>query len=397
VATQFSIAPQEKLSLNDTKKGKLFIGIPSEKSFQEKRIALTPESVMVLTSRGHRVLVQTKAGQDSRFTDMDYSEAGAQIVYETKDVFAADIVVKATPPNMIELEHYKPCQTIISPIHLPTLNHEIVEALIQKKIIGLAFEYIKDDSGAFPIVQAMSEIAGNQSITIAADLLSNVNNGLGVMLGGLSGVAPTQVVILGSGTVAEFAARTAIGMGASVKVFDNSLYKLKRLQNNLGQRIFTSVLYPDVLLHELQNADVVIGAVHSQEGRTPVLVSEEMVSKMKPGAVIVDVSIDQGGCFETSEVCTHNNPVFIKYDVVHYCVPNIASRVARTASYAISSVLTPLITKASDYQGIENYIRIAPSARNGVYLFNGAVTNQYIADHFNLRFSDMQILLGGDY
>lgn len=395
--TQFSAAPQEKLSQADTQKGKLFIGIPSEKSFQEKRIGLTPESVSILTHSGHQVVLQSKAGQASHFSDNDYSEAGAQIVYDTKDVFQADIIVKATPPNIAELNHYKSGQTIISPLHLPTLSHELIAALIQKKIIGLAFEYIKDESGVFPIVQAMSEIAGNQAITIASDLLSNSNTGIGIMLGGISGVAPTQVLILGSGTVAEFAARTALGMGATVKIFDNNLYKLKRLQNHLGTRIYTSVLYLDVLQKELENADVVIGAVHSPSGRTPVLVSEEMVAKMKRGAVIIDVSIDQGGCFETSEIGSHDNPIFIKYDVVHYCVPNIAARVARTASYAISSVLMPLLTKTSDCQGIENYVKQSHQASNGLYLFKGAVTNRYLAQHFNQRYSDPAILFGNQY
>lgn len=395
--SQFSLAPEEKLVAIDSKKGKLYIGIPREKSFQEKRISLVPESVSILTSRGHKVIVESRAGEGSRFSDKDYSEAGAQIVYDTKAVFDAEIVVKSAPISEEEIDYCKPGQVVISPIHLPAMKESLLKKMIERKIIGLAFEYISDESNAFPIVRSMSEIAGNQSIHIASELLSSVKNGLGLMLGGISGVAPTKIIILGAGTVAEFAARTALSLGSQVKVFDNSVYKLKRLQNLLGERIYTSVLYPNVLERELQWADVVIGAMHSQEGRSPILITEEMVSGMKAGAVIIDVSIDQGGCFETSEVTTHDNPVFIKYDVIHYCVPNIAARVSRTASYAISSVISPMLIKASESYGMDGLIHASQMTRHSVYLYKGVLTNKHLAERYSLRYTSLDLLLGEIY
>jgi len=392
--SSFSLAPEEKLVRYANKNQQLYIGVPKEKSFQEKRISLTPESVTILTNNGHKVCVETKAGAGAHFTDNDYSEAGAQIVYHAHEVFKADIIVKSAPPSTDEIPYYTPRHVLISPIHLPTLTPKLIKSLSDKQITSLAFEYIKDESNAFPIVRSMSEIAGNQSIAIASELLSNINNGVGVMFGGISGVPPTKVVILGSGTVAEFAARAAIGMGANVMVFDNSIYKLKRLQNILGARLFTSVIYPGILLRELEHADVVIGAVHSQTARTPIMVTDEMVSNMKPGSVIIDVSIDQGGCFDTSEVTTHDRPVFKKYDVVHYCVPNIAARVARTASYAISSVITPILLHASKFLGIENLIKNDPISRHGVVMYKGAITNKHIAERFELRYTELDLLLG---
>ena len=334
----------------------LFIGIPKETSFQENRISLTPEAVSVLVANGHKVVMESKAGEGASYSDRDYSESGAKIVNNKKQVFECDIVVKSAPVCEDELELLKHHQFIISPIHLSAMKKEILEKMMDKKITALSFENLKDDSGHNPIVRSMSEIAGSAVMLIAGQYLSNANNGKGVLVGGISGIPPTKVIIIGAGIVGEQAARTALAMGASVKVFDNSIYRLKRLQNNIGVRLYTSVIEPGILSKQLKTCDVAVGALSSSGGRTPVVVTEEMVSKMRPGSVIVDVSIDHGGCFETSSVTSHKTPVFRKYDVIHYCVPNIPSGFARTASQSISNVLMPLMLEMADDGGFENLV-----------------------------------------
>ncbi|MFN4234366.1 MAG: alanine dehydrogenase [Bacteroidia bacterium] len=393
LARSAAMMPQEEMLEIAKKKGSLFIGIPKETSFQENRVALTPEAVHVLVGNGHEVVIETNAGIASNFQDKDYSEAGARIAYSTEEVYKANVIIKVEPPSLQEIDLMQHRQTIISALQLSTQNAEYVKKLMAKRVTAVAFDFIKDDEGIFPIVRSMSEIAGNTAILIAAEYLSNVNNGQGLMLGGISGVAPTEVVIIGAGTVGQFATRAALGLGASVKIFDNSIYKLRRLQNQLGTRLFTSVLQPNELSKALQNADVVVGAIRAPQGRTPCVVTEQMVSDMKAGSVIVDVSIDQGGCFETSKVTSHTNPVFRKYGVIHYCVPNIASRVARTASYALSNVLTPILLETGEEGGIENFIRKHKGLRSGIYIYNGILTNKYLGETFNIPYKDLDLLI----
>lgn len=257
---------------------------------------------------------------------------------------------------------------------------------------AIAWDYIADEDGVLPIVRSMGEIAGTTSILIAAEYLSN-KKGQGIMLGGITGVPPTQVAIIGAGTVGEFATRAALGLGADVRVFDNSISKLRRLQNSIGHRVSTSTIQPKVLAKALMRADVVIGAVRSLTGRTPCYVSEEMVRNMKAASVIVDVSIDQGGCFETSRITSHDNPSYVEHGVIHYCVPNIASRASRTASHALSNVVTPIAMQVSEEGGIENTIRNHRGIQNGVYLYNGTLTNQYLGESLKLPYKDLKLLL----
>ena len=393
LARSAAMIPQEEMLEIAKKKGSLFIGVPKETSFQENRVALTPEAVHVLVGNGHEVVIETNAGIASNFQDKDYSEAGARIAYSTEEVYKANVIIKVEPPSLQEIEMMQHKQTIISALQLSTQKVEYVKKLMEKRVIAVAFDFIKDDEGIFPIVRSMSEIAGNTAMLIAAEYLSNVNNGQGLMLGGISGVAPTEVVIIGAGTVGQFATRAALGLGASVKIFDNSIYKLRRLQNQLGTRLFTSVLQRTELSKALQNADVVIGAIRAPQGRTPCVVNEQMVSDMKAGSVIVDVSIDQGGCFETSKVTSHTNPIFRKYGVIHYCVPNIPSRVARTASYALSNVLTPIMLEMGEEGGIEKFIRKHKGLRSGVYIYNGILTNKYLGETFNIPYKNLDLLI----
>jgi alanine dehydrogenase len=372
---------------------KLYIGIPNETSYNENRVTLTPESVHVLVNNGHRVVLETKAGEGANYTDHDYSEMGAEIAYDKKQVYECDILVKSAPVGEAECELLKYNQYIISPIHLAVMKREILEKMMEKKITALSFENLKDDSGHNPIVRSMSEIAGSAVMLIAGQYLSNANNGKGVLVGGISGIPPTKVIIIGAGIVGEYAARTALAMGASVKVFDNSIYRLKRVQNNIGVRLWTSVIEPKILSKQLKTCDVAVGALNSTGGRTPIVVTDAMVSNMRPGSVIVDVSIDRGGCFETSEITTQENPVFTKYDVIHYGVPNIPSAFARTASQAISNVLMPLLLETADDGGIENLIWYKINIRSGIYLFRGALTNFYISERFNIKYTDLNLLI----
>ncbi len=393
ISPSFSYVPLEETLEVLPKRKDLFIGIPKETSFQENRVALTPEAVSVLVNNGHDVAVEHGAGEGSFYFDSDYSEAGARIVYDKSEIYKASTIIKSAPISEEELEWLQPNQVIISPIHLPFLKKEMLEQLVSKKIIAIAFDSIKDDSGTYPIVRSMSEIAGSSAILTAAKYLNNVHNGKGILLGGISGVPPAKVLILGAGVVGEFSARTALGLGASVMIFDNSIYRLMRLQNNIGRRCFTSVLEPVTLAEELANTDVVIGALKPVNGITPLVVTEEMVRNMKAGSVIIDVSIDRGGCFETSKVTTHESPIYKKYDVIHYCVPNMASGVSRTASRAISNVLMPVMLQCADMGGFEGLIQAKSGIRNGVYLYKGCVTNAPIARRFGFKYTDLDLLL----
>lgn len=393
ISPSFSYVPLEEALEVIPKRKQLFIGIPKETSFQENRVALTPEAVSVLVNNGHDVAVEHCAGEGSFYFDSDYSEAGARIMYDRAELFKAAILIKSAPISEEEVSLLQPGQVVISPIHLPYLKVQILEQLMQKKIIAIAFESIKDDAGTFPIVRSMSEIAGSSAILTAAKYLSNIHNGKGILLGGISGVPPVRVLIIGAGVVGEFAARTAFGLGASVKIFDNSIYRLMRLQNNIGRRCFTSVLEPVTLADELASADVAVGALKPVNGITPVVVNEEMVKNMKAGSVIIDVSIDRGGCFETSRLTSHENPIFKKYDVIHYCVPNIASSVSRTASRAISNVLMPILLQCADMGGMESLIQAKAGIRNGVYIYKGLVTSAPIAKRFQLKYTDLDLLL----
>ncbi|MBH8557164.1 alanine dehydrogenase [Hymenobacter negativus] len=393
LATSRAYFTQESMLAVETRKRKLFIGMPRETSLQENRLGLTPEAVQHLVSAGHEVVMEAGAGEPSKYADHAYSEAGAQIAYSTEEVFKADILLKVAPPTLEEIELLHPGQTLISALQMGSMTSEYIAALSRKKINAIGFELMKDPSGARPVVRAMSEIAGSTVMLIAAEYLARSNEGKGIILGGITGVPPSQVVILGAGTVAEYAARAATGLGAEVKVFDNHLYKLRRLKHNLGMQLYTSTLDTFALSQQIRRADVVIGALAVEDGRIPFMVPEEMVSSMASGSVIIDVSIDQGGCFETSEMTSHSNPIFRKYDVVHYCVPNIASRVPRTATNALSNIFTPILQEISQHGGINEVLFTNEHFRSGVYIYRGSLTNAMIAKKFNLRYKELGLLI----
>jgi alanine dehydrogenase len=395
IYTPFSakqLLPQEEKLEIGKHKSELFIGIPKETSYQERRICLTPDAVSSLVSHGHRVMIESDAGKNASFTDKEYSDAGAEVTQDTKKVFSCPILLKVEPPTLEEIEMMNLEAILISAIQLKTQKKEYFEALTKKKITSLAFEFIKDSDGSYPAVKSLSEIAGTASVLIAAELMINNNDGKGLLFGNITGVPPTEVVILGAGTVAEYAVRTALSLGANVKVFDNSITKLRRLQNTLNQRIFTSTIHDKALLKALRRCDVAIGALKG-ENRTPIVVTETMVEYMKKGAVIVDVSIDTGGCFETSEITTHEHPTFIKNNVIHYCVPNIPSRYSKTASISISNIITPTLINIAEDGGIETAIRCNKGLKNGIYFYHGILTNKSIADWFQLEHRDINLIV----
>ncbi|MBW6497745.1 MAG: alanine dehydrogenase [Bacteroidales bacterium] len=385
--------PQEEMLEVKKRKNNLVLGVPRETAFQENRVALAPEAVSLLVSNGHRVLVESTAGENAFFPDNEYSEAGGEIVYSPEEVYKANIILKVSPLTDQEMNYLKTGQVIFSALAMPMQKDGYFKALSAKKATAIAFELIRDKTNSFPLVRSMSEIAGNTAILIAAEYLSDRKYGKGRMFGGFSGITPTEVVILGAGSVGEYAVRAAMGLGAMVKVFDNSIYKLRSMQSNLSTRVFTSIIQPKVLLKALKTADVVIGALHSHWGRTPIVVTEEMVGQMKYGSVIVDVSIDQGGCIETSEITNHSEPVFRKLGITHYCVPNIASRVPHTASYAFSNFFAPVLLSIGEKGGLENMLKLDPGVRQGVYMFNGTLTNQYIGEYFNIPYQDIDLLM----
>ncbi|HPW65466.1 MAG TPA: alanine dehydrogenase [Salinivirgaceae bacterium] len=391
--SQNALLPKEEMLEVIREKKQLTIGVPLECENLENRVALAPHAVELLVSNGHTVYIQSTAGDSANFTDIEYSEAGGSITEDVKDIYNSDIVIKVAPPTQEEISLMRGSQILISSLLIGTQEPEYIKALIEKKITAIAFEYLRDKENKFcPVTESMSEISGAASILIAAEYLSNANRGKGEMLGGIAGISPTDVIVLGASTAGECAARTALGLGAVVRVFDHSIYKLRELQYKLGQPIYTSIIQPRVLHKALKIADVAIGALpFSEESRFKV--SLDSITQMKPNSVIVDIGMDHGGCFETSEVTTLETPTFKKFNVIHYCVPNIPSRVSRTASYALSNIFGPLLIDIAEMGGLNHIISENVGFRNGVYLYNGILTKEAIGRKFGLPSRDIDLLL----
>ncbi|BFP43024.1 alanine dehydrogenase [Flavobacteriaceae bacterium GF1] len=386
------LLPQEETLEILKQKGELFIGLPKENQYQEKRICLTPDAVNAITAHGHRVLMESGAGEGANYSDVDYTNAGAEITNDTKKVFSCPLILKVEPPTLSEIDLLNPQATIISALQIKTQTKKYFEQLAKKRITAIAFEYIRDEDGKFPAVRSLSEIAGISSILIASELMAVTNQGNGLMFGNISGVPPVEVVIIGAGTVGEFAARSALGLGANIKIFDNSITKLRNIQTNLKQTVYTSTIQPKNLLKSLKRCDVAIGAVRGKD-RSPIVVSTSMVEHMKKGAVIIDVSIDMGGCFETTEVTDHDQPTVEKYGVIHYGVPNIPSRYPRTSTISISNIFTPYLLKIGEDGGLENSLRFDKGLRNGLYMYHGILTNKSVGDWFGLSYNDINFLI----
>lgn len=392
--SESALFPKECLcKLNHDKKG-LTIGLPKEEYEYEKRLALTPESVQLLVEAGHTVIVESEAGLGINYSDAKFSEAGAVIVQSKAEVFEADIVMKLKPPTPKEVDLLKENATLFSLLQLANYSPKSIEKLLKKRVNAVAYEMMADSKLSFPVVNSISEIEGSAAILIAAELLSNESGGKGILLGGLAGVSPTEVVILGAGIAGSVAARAAVALGASVKVFDNDISKLRDIQRNLGRTLYTSTFHPSVLKNILKSADVVIGTLRFINGSKGFIVTEDYVREMKKGAVIIDLSVDQGGCFETSECdFSKNGSIFEKFGVLHYCVPNISSRVSRTASIALSNIFVPLLLDIGEVGGIIDKIKIDLGFRHGVYVYNGKLVNTPLGHHFNLPAHDIGLFL----
>lgn len=389
------LMPQEEMLEVENKRKSLKIGIPSENHQVESRVTLTPEAVEILTGYGHEVMLESGAGKAANYLDTDYSERGGFICENRQDVFGGcDIILKISPPTEEEIGWMKERQVLLSSFQVFThCNDKYIRSLMRKKVTAIAFEKIQDEHNCYPAVRSMSAIAGTTSMLIAAEYLSNQRGGKGVMLGGLTGITPTEVVILGAGTVAEYAVRAARGVGSEVKVFDHSLHRLRRLQEAVGHMVPTSIFHPKVILKALRSADVVIGAIRMEEGQPEYFITEEMVKEMKKGSVIIDISIDRGGSIETSELRTQVDPVFTKHGVIHYCVPNIPSRVARTASIAVSNVFAPLILGLGELSTFGRHLKENVGLRHGVYIYNGILTNETIGQQLGIPSKDIDLLM----
>lgn len=391
---QISIRTLEKKVVRSRSAVSLKFGLPKELSPDERRICLTPGGVSLLRANGHHVLIEKGAGLEARFSDNEYSEAGAEIVYSAEELYnKSDMIVKIAPPVADEMEWMKPEQILISALHLGNMNRKFLDPLIERGVCCIGYEYMKGDDGEFPIVRMMHEITGTMAVQIAAHYLENSQDGQGIMLGGISGIPPATVVILGAGIIGEYAARTALGYGAQVLVMDTDLGQLRRLENALDRRIITATANHPYLSSALGYADVLIGAALTEGERAPCWVTEPMIATMKNGCVVVDTVIDQGGCIDTSRPTTHSDPVFLKDGVIHYCVPNIPSSVARTATYALNNVLVPYLLAIGDAGGISETLWTNTALRNGTYIYKKHLTKKSLSDQFGISYREIEMLI----
>lgn len=391
---QIGIQTLEKSLLKTQSTRSLKIGLPKETSNDERRVSLTPGGVSVLIANGHEIFIEKNAGIDAHFSDQEYADAGAEIAYSAEELFSqSEMIVKVAPPTLNEQQWMQPNQILVSALHLGHTRYEFLKTLIDKGVCAIGYEFIKGSDGEFPIVRMMHEITGSMAVQISTHYLENLSDGQGIMLGGISGVPPATVVILGAGITGEYAARTALGYGAQVFVLDTDLAALRRLENALDRRIITAAANHHYLTKAMGFADVVIGAVMKEGERAPCWITEEMVQIMKPDSVIVDAVIDQGGCIATSEPTTHSNPVFRKYDVVHYCVPNIPSNVARTATYALNNVLVPYLLDLGDSGTITECLWNNSALRNGTYIYKKHLTKKSLANLFDIPYREIEMLI----
>ena len=385
--------PREELIEKAVSRRQISIGIPHDIHDDEKRVALTPEAVKILTDTGNEVFIQANAGLGAGFPDRDYSDNGAVVADTPQKVYECDIVIKIAPFTEKEAGLLKGNQIVISFMNAATMGEETLSALTRKRVTALAAERIKDNDGILPVVESMSEISGITSVLIASEYLSNTSGGKGVMLGGVTGVTPTEVVIIGANTAGEYAARAALGLGAIVRVFDSSVHRLRLFQDLLGQRLYTSTFHPQVLQKALKSADVLIGALSTDDLRPWFYVSEAMVQGMKRGSVIIDLSVDTGGCVETTEPRAIKDPIYEKHGVLHYSAWNLPSRVPKTASIALSNVFRPLMQDIADSGGITPMLKFNTGLRHGVYIYNGILTNEMLAQKFGMLSKDINLLL----
>ncbi|MEM1096541.1 MAG: alanine dehydrogenase [Bacteroidota bacterium] len=389
-----SLLVQEQAVAVAERTSSLRIGVPREVSNEERRVALAPSGVIALVADGHEVYVEKDAGAQAHLTDAEYADAGATIAPTPEALYAAaDLIVKVGPLTESELDYLQEKQLIISALHLGNASPEFFKRLMDLSITGIGFEFMRDADGTLPIVRMMHEITGSLAVQIAARYLESDEGGMGIMLGGISGIPPATVVILGAGVVGEWAARTALAFGAHVIVLDSDLTALRKLENYLDRRATTAMASPQYIRQAVRSAHVVIGAMMTEGKRSPLLVTEDMVADMRPGSVIVDAVTDQGGCIGTSRPTTHSDPVYRVHDVVHYCVPNMPSNAARTASYALSNVLVPYLMQIASVSNINEALWRNVGLRNGTYVYRRHLTKKSLATLFGMPHRDIELLI----
>ncbi len=386
--------PQELLKELSKVNNRLLIGIPCERVEDERRLALTPEAVDMLTDRGHHVLVETGAGLGINYSDNHYSEAGAEIVATPAEVYQADVILKILPPLAAEVAMMKQRATLFSTVQFNVFSQEAFELMMAKRVTAIAYELLADETQCCPVLNVISEIEGTASISIASELLSNTQGGKGILLGGIPGVSPTEVVIIGAGNAGTVAARAAMALGASVKVFDDDINKLRTIQQVLGQGLFTSTFHPNVLQNAFRSADVVIGAMRYINSRHRYIIAEDMIRTMKRGALVIDLRINQGGCFETTCcLCPSDPAIFEQYGVLHYCKQNISNYVARTTSMALSNIFVPMLFQLGDAGAVQGMVKSDPGFKSGVYMYCGKPVNNYVSNRFGLSSNNIDLYL----
>ncbi|MDF0675323.1 MAG: alanine dehydrogenase [Nitrospira sp.] len=364
----------------------MVIGVPKEIKDHEYRVSLTPEGAATLCQMGHEVWLEPSAGQGSGFSDDEYRKAGATIANSKSEVFKkADLILKVKEPLLCECHLFRPGQVLFTYLHLAALP-DVTKALLSSKITAIAYETTESKDGSLPILKPMSEIAGRMSVQIGARYLETIHGGRGVLLGGVPGVDPGKVVVLGAGVVGSSAIRIAVGMGAQVRVINLDVERLRYLDDQYQGRIITCAVSSATIEEAVCSADLVIGAVLIPGAKAPKVVSRSLVSRMKPGSVIVDVSVDQGGCVETTRPTTHSEPVYVVDRVVHYCVANMPGIVPRTSTYALTNATLPYLLRLAS-EGIEHAIHADPGLAKGVNLKDGKVTHRAVAEAHGLPFT----------
>lgn len=385
-----SLCPQEYLCGISRTSGGLCIGLPAESTDGERRFPLTPEVVDILVSRGNRIIVESNAALPINYSDLHYAEAGAEIVNKKAEVFMADIILKVSTLTDDEAMLIKPGATVISLLQLQYQSLPRLQLLMKKKVTLVAFDQYSDECGSYPFSDAMAEVDGCASVAVATSLLSNVSGGKGMLMGGVSGVPPADVVILGGGLAGCAAARCAIGLGANVKLFDRDISLLRTARLAVSSSLFTSNIHPQVLSNALKSADILIGTSGFEEEK----LSEDYVRKMKKGSILIDLCIESGGCIETSRCETSpRDSVYERFGVLHYCMSSIGSKVARTASMALSNQFVRMFIRLETCASIGNMIKVDEGFRKSIYLFNGKIVNGSVGRRFGVASSDIMLFL----
>jgi alanine dehydrogenase len=371
----------------------MLIGVPREIKVHEYRVGLTPESVQSLVARAHRVIVERDAGAGIDASDAAYRSAGAEIASSAREIFArAELIVKVKEPFAQERALLRPGQALFTYLHLAP-DPQQVRDLVASGAIAIAYETVTSSTGGLPLLAPMSEVAGRMAVQVAAHYLERPSGGRGILISGASGTPPTRILILGAGAVGSNAARIALAMGGDVVVLNRSTEPLRRLESELGARLRTSSATPEDIDREVPQADAVIGAALVPGGLAPKLLARAALAAMKQGAVLVDVSIDQGGCFETSRPTTHADPVYVIDGILHYCVANMPGAVPRTSTYALNRATLPFVQELAE-RGVIQALRENQHLREGLNVFRGAVTRREVAEAFGCDWTEPSRALG---